>query len=218
MFSQYYHKLTRKYISVFGTIFNSIEIDRDDAEGNTVQTIAVPISYAPKESWYVRLEKDPNLDNQVAITLPRMGFQVTNFEYAPQRQKNSNIKNVYVNTATTNKSQFVPVPWDINFSLFVMTRHADDGTQIIEQILPFFRPEWTVSMNLIPEMDITMDIPYVLQSMVLEDTYEPGFDTRRVQIWTLDFICHAWFFGPVSNSGVIRKTIINFYPTIDADE
>lgn len=209
--SQYYHELIRKYVSVFGTLFNDIQLTRRNANNDVVQVVVCPIAYGPKESWVIRANQDPNLDQPVAITLPRLGFEITNIEYSPQRQKNNTIRNsnVLATDGNVKRSQYVPVPWDLNFSLYIMVRNADDGTQIIEQILPFFRPEWTVAMNLIPDMDITMDVPYVLQSVTLEDTYEGAFEDRRAIIWTLDFSCKAWFFGPVSNTGLIKRTIIN---------
>ena len=212
-----YHELIRKYVIVFGNLFNDIAIQRTNSSGATVQSIPVPISYGPKEKFMVRMKEDPRLDKKVAITLPRMGFQIASLEYDPSRKLPSTQKNVYQSGSDDSNllSQFVPVPYNINFELYIFVRNANDGTQIIEQILPHFRPTWNTNIKLIPSMNITSDIPYTLQSTSLEDAYEGDFLTRRALVWTLNFQCRGYLFGPTSSSGVIKRTHLNFYDSLD---
>lgn len=209
---KFYHASIRKYITLFGTLFNDIEIDRLTSTSDVYQTIRVPLTYGPKEKVLVRLDQDPNLNRKYAIALPRMSFEMTNINYAPDRKLPTINKNVTVdaNTAKRVKSQYMPVPYDFMFTLSIMVKNAEDGTRILEQILPFFRPEWTPSVNLIPEMNIAMDIPIVLLDVVSQDTYEGNFEERRALTWTLNFLMKGYIFGPVAKTGVITLADVNF--------
>lgn len=208
--NSFYFGTIRKYVIAFGNLFNDIYVQRLDSNGNRIQTLAVPLAYGPKEKWLVRLVQDPNLDADVAITLPRMGFEITSLTYASQRKLSSTIKNSRLKTSDLDRvdTQFVPVPYDINILLSIFVRNADDGAQIVEQIVPYFRPEFVTNVRLIPEMGIVSDTPVVLQDVTIEDTYEGDFDTRRALIYNMNFSMKAYFYGPVSNSGVIKRTII----------
>ena len=208
--NSFYFGTIRKYVIAFGNLFNDICVQRLDSNGNRIQTLAVPLAYGPKEKWLVRLVQDPNLDADVAITLPRMGFEITRLTYASQRKLSSTIKNSRLKTSDLDRveTQFVPVPYDINILLSIFVRNADDGAQIVEQIVPYFRPEFVTNVRLIPEMGIVSDTPVVLQDVSIEDTYEGDFDTRRALIYNMNFSMKAYFYGPVSNSGVIKRTII----------
>ena len=202
--SQFYHSTTRKYVIAFGNIFNNIVIQRP----NTTQSIAVPISYGPKESFIVRLNQDPNLNAETAITVPRMGFQIISMTYNPNRKLSSTLRNnKSITDKSRSKTQYIPVPYDIGFDLFVLVKNTDDGTQIVEQILPYFRPEFTTSVNVIPEMGISVDTPIVLESVDIDDLYEGDFITRQTLIYTLSFKMTCYFFGPVLEKGVIEKAI-----------
>ena len=208
--NSFYFGTIRKYVIAFGNLFNDIYVQRLDSNGNRIQTLAVPLAYGPKEKWLVRLVQDPNLDADVAITLPRMGFEITNLTYASQRKLSSTIKNSRLKTSDLDRvdTQFVPVPYDINILLSIFVRNADDGAQIVEQIVPYFRPEFVTNVRLIQEMGIVSDTPVVLQDVSIEDTYEGDFDTRRALIYNMNFSMKAYFYGPVSNNGVIKRTII----------
>ena len=142
------------------------------------------------------------------IQLPRMGFEITGMSYAGQRKLSSTLKNVRYDTSDDNRlrSQFVPVPYDIQVLLSIFVKNADDGTQILEQIVPYFRPEFTTNIKLVPSMNIVMDTPIVLNSVNIEDTYEGDFLTRRALIWNLDFTIQGYFFGPVSTTGLIKSS------------
>ena len=212
---QYYHGAIRKYVIAFGNLFNDIIIQRLDLNGNRIQSILVPLAYGPKEKWLVRLVQDPNLDADVAITLPRMGFEITGMSYASSRKLSSTLQNIRLRPSDFSRldTQFIPVPYDIDFQLSIFVKNADDGAQIIEQILPFFRPEFTTQVNLIPEMQIVVDTPIVLNGVTIEDTYEGDFDTRRALIYNLTFSVKAYLYGPISNSGIIQRAITNFVDT-----
>lgn len=195
---------------MFGTMFNDIDVQRFDTSGNRIQSIRVPIAYGPKEKFLVRLAQDPNFSKDVAITLPRMSFEITSMNYNSTRKLPSTNKNIHVVTGDEDKlkSQYVPVPFDITIALSVYVKNADDGVQILENILPFFTPEWTNSVNLIPEMDLKMDIPVVFNDLSTEDTYEGDFSTRRALIHTLNFTIKGYLFGPVRTQGVIKRSIV----------
>lgn len=204
----YYHSIIRKYIIMFGTMFNDIDVQRFNTAGERIQTIRVPIAYGPKEKFLVRLAQDPNFDRDVAITLPRMSFEIASMNYNPTRKLPSTNRNVYIYSDKDNlKYQYTPVPFDINISLSIYVKNADDGVQILEGILPFFTPEWTNTLNLIPELNLKMDVPVVFNDISTEDTYEGDFSTRRALIHTLNFTVKGYLFGPVRNQGVIKRTI-----------
>ena len=214
MFGQsFYHGTIRKYVILFGTLFNDIVIQKTDSNGTVKQSIKVPLSYSPKEKMLARLTQDPNLDRKYSIQLPRMGFEMTSMVYSPTRKLSTINRRVQPNATNADRLNYLynPVPYDITFSLFIMVKNAEDGTRILEQILPFFTPEWTASVNIIPEMDIVMDIPITLLNVTPQDTYEGGFTDRRALIWTLDFMLKGYVFGPVRRSGIIKLANVNFY-------
>lgn len=205
---QFYHGLIRKYIIMFGNMFNDIGIDRFDGDGNIIQSMTVPIAYGPKQKYLARLVEDANLDREVAITLPRLAFEITNMSYAGDRAVNK-MHNVSSRGAGADvfASTSTPVPYDINISLYGMFATQEDAVQVVEQILPFFRPEWTHSVRLVDDLpDQTIDVPTVLTDMSIEDTYESDFQTRRAIIYTFNFTVKGYIYGPVKNRGVIKRT------------
>lgn len=223
MFGAYYnHGVIRKYIIMFGSMFNDIDINRYDRSGERVQTIRVPIAYGPKEKFLARLRQDANLDRAVATQLPRMSFEVTDMAYAPTRTLNKLIRNTSMgSTGNSLQSQFTPVPYDINITLSAMFANNEDAVQVVEQILPYFRPEFTHSVKLVPETGQYFDIPTVLGGMSIEDTYEADFQTRRAIIYSFQFVVKGYIFGPVSNKGVIKRAVVDlgipssgFAPTV----
>ena len=204
----YYHQHLRKYVIVFGTLFNDLIIQRKDAANNVVQDIKAPLAYGPREKALARLEQDPNLNRKTAISLPRLTFEMQSFSYAPERKLNKIHRNVSALTDDKKKmyAAYTPVPYDIGFELNIMTKYAEDATQLLEQILPFFTPEWSITMNLIPEMNWKQDIPVVLNSVSTSDTYEADFETRRALIHTLNFTMKGYFWGPLRKTGIIKTT------------
>jgi hypothetical protein len=192
-------------------MFNDIVVRRLNANNVSMQSVAVPLAYGPKEKFLVRTTQDPNLDQQVAIQLPRMGFEMTTLSYAGDRRLAGTSRNVKV-VDDKNKLDFtyMPVPYDLNFNLYAYVRNADDGAQIMEQIVPYFGPEWTNQVKLIPEMSLIQDVPTILNTVSIEDTYEGDFNTRRALIYTFDFTVKGYFYGPVRRQGIIKRAQIDF--------
>lgn len=213
----WYFSTIRKYVILFGTLFNDIHITRTSANGTTTHLLKVPLSYAPKEKMLVRFENDPNIDRETAVLLPRMSFEMNNVSYDSTRKLNTLGKVVVKDTnANKLKYQYNPVPYNFDFTLYVYVKNAEDATKIIEQILPFFTPEWSSSVNLIPEMGISMDIPVILNNISIEDTYEGDFKERRALIWTINFTLKGYIYGPVKKNAVIKFANTTFYvPTIE---
>lgn len=209
----FYHDTIRKYVILFGTVFNSVYINKIDGNGDTAQTFKVPISYGPKEKFLVRLTQDPNLNKPVAIQLPRMAFELNSLSYAGER-KMPTVNRVTVqdpNDPDKLMYQYSPTPYDMSFTLQIMVKRADDGTRILEQILPFFTPDWTPTVNLDSSMQHKYDIPIILNSVSSSDTYEGNFIERRALIWTLQFTMKGYIFGPTRKAKSIKTSIINLY-------
>jgi len=207
----FYHGTLRRYVIMFGNLFNELQVDRFDSNGNKIQTINVPIEYGPKQKFYQRITADPTLNRPLAATVPRLGFEFTSLSYAPARKLNSAHKYVRgQNTGGTDfNSVYTPVPYDMNFSLHAFVRNAEDGTQLVEQIVPFFTPDWTVTMKVLPELGINLDIPVELVSVSSDDQYEGDFDTRRLLTWQFDFIVKGYLFGPMQKFKYIDRADIN---------
>ena len=207
--THFYNEGLRKLTIAFGQLFNNIVLQNTSSTGAVTKRIRVPLAYAPKEKFLVRLEQQANLqgDREVAITLPRLGFEITGLSYDASRKLNKMNKTIRVKSSEEGKKQnfnYTPVPYNINFSLYSFTATAENGLQIVEQILPFFQPEYTVTMNVIPELQIKRDIPIILNSVNYEDTYSGDFTTRRAVVYTLSFTAKTYLYGPMSNQGVIK--------------
>ena len=213
----FYHKKIRNTVIAFGTIFNNVNIKRLDSSGNPLQNIKVPLSYSPKEKFLARLDAQQDLtgdDSKVAITLPRMSFEITGYSYDATRKlnKNQKITKVTTNADTTKmNNQYMPVPYNVNFSLNVYTANSDDGLQIIEQILPYFQPDYTVTMIEDRTMDTKRDIPFILNSVDYEDSYTGSLTSMRRIIYTLSFTAKVYLYGPISTSAVIKKVSADLY-------
>jgi len=210
---QFYHQSLRKFIILFGTMFNDLHINRKNSSGNIIQTIKCPLTYAPREKVTARLEQNPELLNQQSIILPRLSFEMTTLQYDPSRKLNTMNKwRKDPGDAATGgkmKYQFQPVPYDISFDFNIYARYAEDATQLLEQIVPFFTPEFTATIDLIPEMGIKTDIPIILESLSSQDTYEGDFETRRALIWTLGFRMRAYLFADIKEQSAIREANVS---------
>lgn len=217
----FYNSLFKKYVVIFGALFNNISIERVDNSGNIVQTLKVPIAYGPREKFLARILQNPTGIAQTSIQLPRMAFSISSIDYAPDRKlqtinKVVSVKNV--NGHNTYKKVFNPAPYDIGFKLEVLVKTMEDGLRIVEQILPYFTPEWTVTAQLLgTDFDNYTDIPLILESVLMEDQYTADFSERRVLIYTLSFKMKAYFFGPVTESKVIKITNVNLYADTTAN-
>ena len=219
--THFYNQGLRKLTIAFGQIFNNIIIQNTSSTGAVTKRIRVPLAYAPKEKFLARLEQQANLqeDREVAITLPRLGFEITGLAYDASRKINKMQKTVRVKANEDGKKlnfNYAPVPYNINFSLYSFTATAENGLQIIEQILPFFQPEYTVTMNVIPELQIKRDIPIILNTVTYEDTYSGDFTRRRAVIYTLNFTAKTYLYGPMSNSSVITSVQADLGADTDA--
>ena len=210
MFGTYfYHQTSRKMVVGFGTLFNSLEVQRTDSSDEVTEVINIPLSYGPKDKMLTRISADPSLNPKVALTVPRMGFELTSMTYDGTRKLNTMNRNVKKGT-TGLKKQFNGVPYNWEFSLYIFVKNAEDGTQILEQILPFFTPDFTFSMTLISSMSIKHDIPLILTSVTSEDTYEGDFATRRSIIWTLSFTMKGFLYpNIVDNAKVITDVTVD---------
>jgi hypothetical protein len=214
----FYNETTRRYVAVFGTLFNSIKITRKDLDSNTIQTMTVPVNYGPMQKFLSRIEQDPDL-TAPAITLPRITFEITGMTYDGERNLTSS-KRISKANATNDanfNTIFTPTPYNLSFQLNIMTKYQEDGTKILEQIIPFFKPDFTPTVKLVDTLDEYFDIPIILESISTEDTYDSDYTTRRTLIWTLNFTLKGYYFGPVTQKKVIKFVEIDMYGDITAN-
>ena len=216
MFGNYFYNESMRRMTIgFGQIFNNIQIKRRDSNGNITQSIAVPLAYAPKEKFLARLDAQPSLsEREFAVTLPRMSFEISGISYDSSRKLTRVQKFKHVKAGKEGKVlnyNYTPVPYNISYNLYSFTASAEAGLQIIEQILPFFQPDFTVTVNAIPELNIKRDIPIVLNTVNYEDTYSGDFSQRRAVIYTLGFTAKTYLFGPASTQKVIKETQSDIY-------
>ena len=204
----------RKVVVAFGTMFYDINLVRTNNAGEVIQTMKVPLAYGPKQKWLARLQEDPNITKKVAVTLPRLGFEIQTISYDSTRKLNSIQKLKKVNSSAQGKTmsqQFMPVPYNMDFQMAVMAKNSDDALQIVEQILPFFQPDYTVTLNDNTAMGTTRDVPIVLTNVGYEDNYEADLITRRAIIYTLDFTAKFYLYGPVTDQKVIKTVQVDQY-------
>ena len=219
--AHFYHEAIKRAVSVFGTMFNEIDIMRDNADGTATQFVRVPLSYGPKQKFIARVDQAADLmDNtksRVAMTLPRMGFDITALTYDAER-KLGKLKQYKLQDSGDNtvlRTQFAPVPYNINFGLYVLSKNTEDALQIVEQILPFFTPDFTVTMTTVPGTSEKRDIPIVLQDTSYSDEYEGDFQSRRIITWTLNFEMKTYLYGSISSSEIIRDVRARTYISDD---
>jgi len=208
------HDSIRKYVIIFGTLFNNLYLTRQDNEGSKVDTIKVPLSYSPKDKMLARVLGDPSIDRKVAIVLPRMAFEMVDMQYDPtiKLSKVATFKN-----CETGSTIYGPVPYNFNFNLYVAVKNSDDGTKIVEQILPYFTPEWSISANMLPEIGRSVDVPIILNNVTKEDSYEGVYQERRAIVWTLSFTIKGFIFGPVTDRERINKAITKIFSNWSAN-
>ena len=215
--NHFYNQTTRRYIALFGSLFNKMSITRDDNTGTEIQRVTVPIAYGPYQKFLAKITQDPNLNQPSAITLPRMSFEITSMNYDGMR-KTSSVNRLFLNADADNKQSFLysPAPYNLEFNLYIMTKYAEDGTKVIEQILPYFKPEYTFTAKIIDDLP-AIDLPLVLNSVSVEDIYDGDFETRRSLMWTLSFTFKAFYFGPTRPSTVIKFAEANLSPRTETD-
>ena len=216
MFEYFYHEIIRKTLIAFGTLFNKIQIRKTDDSGNVVSVIEVPLAYGPTQKFLARLEQSPDLNKPFQMNLPRMSFEISGINYDSRRK--TTVTQTFLSHNISDKSDirkaYMPVPYDIDFELSIMTKQNDDMLQVIEQILPYFQPSYNLTVDLIESIGEKRDIPIILNSINMQDDYEGDFSTRRALIYTLRFTAKTYLFGPVSTdnatSNIIKKVSIGF--------
>ena len=215
MFGNYfYNKNIRNIVILFGTVFNDISVKRTNASNVVLEEIKVPIAYGPAEKFLVRLRETTDISKgKVGLTLPRMAFEFTAINYDSTRKLTTTkqFKAVHATDNTKLKRVYTPVPYNFDFTLSIMVKNSDDGTQILEQILPFFTPAYQVTMNEMSTVGIKRDIPIIFTGLSTEDTYEGEYLSRRALIHTLTFTVHAFMYGPVEDIGIIKEVDIAKY-------
>ena len=214
MFEYFYHEILRRTVVSFGSLFNEISIKHTDNSGNVKSVIKVPLAYGPTQKFLARLEQSPDLNKPVQITLPRMSFEFTGLTYDPTR-KSTTTQTFIAKSAvdgTESKKVYLPVPDNMQFELSIMCKLNDDALQIIEQILPFFQPSYSMTIELVDIINEKRDIPVILENITMQDDYEGNFTTRRVLIYTLRFTAKTYLFGPVSSAtkDIIKKATIGY--------
>ena len=209
--SHFYNQIVRKNIIAFGTLFNNIEMkSTDPSDGTVLETTKVPLAYRPKQKFLVRLEEN-NSNRKVSITLPRLYFEMTGIDYDPSRKTSpiQKYKTVIDDNGDEVRVQYVPVPYNLSFELGVIAKSQDDALQITEQILPYFQPSFSVTLNMIPDMNEKKDIAIVLNNVSYEDQWDDSFYERRYIIYTLSFTMKSYLYGPYNKSDIIKKAIIH---------
>ena len=212
-----YHELIRKTIVAFGTLFNDMYIYRKSSTGKITQKLKVPLAYGPKQKFLTRIDQDTarSAANPVttAMTLPRIGFELVGLTYDPARKLNrvQKFKKVKGADSKSLSNSYMPVPYNVGFTLFAMAKNSEDALQIIEQILPMFQPDYTVALNVMPSLGIVRDVPIVLNDVAYEDSYDGAFTDRRVLIYTLAFTAKMYLYGPVTSTGIIKQVQVDQY-------
>jgi len=214
MFEYFYHEILRRTVISFGSLFNNISIKHTNSDNETVSVIKVPLAYGPTQKFLARINQSPNLSKPVQMTLPRMSFEFIGLTYDSTRK--STTTQTFIKKSETDGSEikkaYLPVPYNMQFELSIMTKLNDDALQIVEQILPYFQPSYTMTVDLVDTINERRDIPVILENITMQDDYEGDFNTRRVLIYTLRFSAKTYIFGPVSSAtkDIIKKASIGY--------
>ena len=214
MFEYFYHEILRRTIISFGTLFNGLNIKHKDSSDNTTSVIKVPLAYGPIQKFLARLEQQPDLNKATQITLPRMSFEMIGMSYDPSRKVTTT--QTFLSGATSDKASekktYMPVPYNMTFELGIMCKLNDDALQIVEQIVPYFQPQYSLTVDLVESIGEKRDVPVVLESITMTDDYEGDFSTRRVLLYTLRFSAKTYLFGPVSSTttDIIKKVRVGY--------
>ena len=210
--ANFYNRTIRKIVVAFGTVFNDIYVVRYTKDGLTAkETIKVPLNWGAKEKYITRITSDPSLTKSIATTVPRISFEMTGMSYDSSRKLPTTVRNFSANNATTVNAQYVPVPYNFDFSLSIYVRNTEDGTQILEQILPFFTPDFSVTVDFIPLMDPKYDMPIILNSVSNETSYEGDMMETRLIIWNLEFTAKSHIWPPVKTGKIINTANTNLF-------
>lgn len=217
--THFYHEKIRKSVSLFGRLFNNIYVVRKNATGGVLNQLKVPLTYAPKKKYLERVRGNTELetDTSTAIKLPRMSFEITSISYDNTRQltkvSNFNTEGRGDNPNNNRQKFYSPVPYDIGFQLNIYAKSQDDALQIIEQILPTFNPQYTLTITPFFDKypDFKEDIPIIIQSTSFSDDFEGNLEQRRTIIYTVDFLMKLSFYGPIDTGAIIRSSIADLF-------
>jgi len=209
----FYHATMRKSVAVFGTLFNNLRVIRKASDGSVLNQIRVPLAYGPKQKFLARLDQETGFDAPMAIKLPRMAFEITGLDIdsTQKLQKRNKIVEEHASDVGKKKTIKHHTSYNINMSLYIMAKNQDDGLQVVEQILPYFSPEYNVTISPVSGFAHKQDVAVILNSVNIDDQYEGDFVERRVLIYQLDFTMKMKFYGPTANQGIIREINIDFH-------
>ena len=214
MFEYFYNEILRKTVIAFGSLFNDINIKHTDNSNQVIDVIKVPLAYGPTQKFLARLEQSPDLNKPIQITLPRMSFEFTGLTYDASRKVTTTqtFTAGLASDGTAIKKTYMPVPYNMQFELSIMSKLNDDALQIVEQILPYFQPSYNLTVELVDAINEKRDIPVVLENVTFQDDYEGNFTTRRVLIYTLRFTAKTYLFGPsqTATKDIIKKTTVSY--------
>jgi hypothetical protein len=212
----FYHEIIRRTVIAFGTVFNDINVRHKNSSGDSISQIKVPLAYGPMQKFLARIEQQSELNKPIAMTLPRLSFEMTSIQYDPTRKANIT-QSFKASDGTNLKKVFMPVPYNIGFQLNLMSKLQDDALQVVEQILPYFQPSFNLTVDLIDSIGEKRDIPIVLDNVSFTDDYEGDFSVRRVLIYTFNFTAKTYLFGPIADTtdGLIRKVQVDYYSGSD---
>lgn len=210
-----YNKIIRKVVVAFGTIFNNIEVRKENTDGSTYSRMKVPLAYGPRQKFLARLTEQPDLNQKVAITVPRISFEMTGISYDSSRKLSPITAILKADGNNSVKKQFTPVPYNIDFELNIISKTNDEALEIAEQILPFFQPSYNVTIKLVEQMEDFRDIPITLNSISYTDDYEGSFDSRKITLFTLTFTAKTYIFGPVGTTSPIKKAKVDYHASVD---
>ena len=205
------HRTIRKVVVAFGTMFNDLIVTRTTQSGTQKEHFKVPLSYGAKEKYLTRITSDPTLTKSIATLVPRISFNLDGLSYDPTRKQMSTLQNFSANTSTSLKTQYAPIPYNYEFSLSIYVRNTEDGTQILEQILPFFTPDFTVTVDFIPGMDQKYDLPVILNSVTSTVDYEGDMLSTRLVMWDLSFTVKGFIWPPIKSGEIIRQANTNIF-------
>ena len=213
MFEYFYNEIFRSVIIGFGSLFNGIQIKHKDENDDTFSIIKVPLAYGPTQKFLARMEQNPDLNHPVQMTLPRMSFEFVNLQYDPTRKSTQTQQLVLTNEdGTETKKAYLPVPYNMTITLSVYTKLNDDMLQIVEQIVPYFQPSYTIPIKFLGNLKESTNVPIVLDDIDMTDEYEGNFDTRRALIYTFTFTAKTYVFGPLADvsKDIVKKVSIGY--------
>ena len=210
-----YNKIIRKCVIGFGTLFNNIEVRKENKDGSIYSRMKVPLAYGPRQKFLARLEQQADLNQKVAITVPRLSFEMTGISYDSSRKLSPITMTMKADDASTVKKQMTPVPYNLNFELNVISKTNDEALEILEQIVPVFQPSYQMTIKLVDDMADYRDIPIVLNSITYSDDYEGSFDDKKITLITMNYTVKSYIFGPVGTAGPIKKAKIDYRTDVD---